>query len=222
MFKFLDHLLEHNSEVYTNCPSSPSFQPSLSTHLSNPRVPDMRGIQGHTPVTIDLLWRERQREHSAVNSPWHLVSGQLMSPPAQTSKSNPPSGGHFHLSKARIALAGTRKARALAWNSGSLEGGRVGGRWGCRLRERDRNWRLRGSIREREREGIGAPGGLPSVQIPRIVFSPPSQDPGEPRLKTDSSFSASESCLRLFASTTIEPTGLELSGARNLPGPHRC
>lgn len=171
MFKFLDHLLEHNSEVYTNCPSSPSFQPSLSTHLSNPRVPDMRGIQGHTPVTIDLLWRERQREHSAMNSPWYLVSGQLMSPPAQTSKSNPPSGGHFHLSKARIALAGTRKARALAWNSGSLEGGRVGGRWGCRLRERDRNWRLRGSIRERERRHWG-PRGTPVSSNPTHCLQP--------------------------------------------------
>lgn len=35
-----------------------------------------------------------------------------------------PSGGHRHLSRARMDLAGTRKARALAWKSGSLRGQR--------------------------------------------------------------------------------------------------
>jgi len=31
-----------------------------------------------------------------------------------------PSGGHFHLSSLRIAWAGMRKAKALAWNKGNL------------------------------------------------------------------------------------------------------
>lgn len=38
-----------------------------------------------------------------------------------------PSGGHCHFSSARMDLAGTRKASALAWNRGSL-GGMGGGR----------------------------------------------------------------------------------------------
>lgn len=37
-----------------------------------------------------------------------------------------PSGGHRHFSRARMDLAGTRKASALAWKRGSL-----GGREGC-------------------------------------------------------------------------------------------
>lgn len=81
----------------------------------------MRGVQGHTPVTVDLLWGQKWREHTAMNTPWCPDSGKLPRPPVQMPKLNPPSGGHFHLSKARIALAGTRNAKALAWNSGSLE-----------------------------------------------------------------------------------------------------
>lgn len=41
-------------------------------------------------------------------------------PPCKSSMFELPSGGHFHLSSARTALAGTRNANALAWNRGSL------------------------------------------------------------------------------------------------------
>lgn len=70
--------------------------------------------------------RERRCHHECT-----LVSGlgivpqtsKLLGTPssAQTPEICPPSGGHFHLSRARMALAGTRNAKALAWNSGSLE-----------------------------------------------------------------------------------------------------
>lgn len=87
----------------------------------------MRGIQGHTPVTIDLLWEQNRRkqchEYTLMSRLWAAAQTSKTSPPAQTSKLSSPSGGHFHLSKARIALAGTRNAKALAWNRGSLEGG---------------------------------------------------------------------------------------------------
>jgi hypothetical protein len=62
-------------------------------------------------------------KHTLVPRLWEAAQTFTTSPPVQMGKLNPPSEGHFHLSKARIDLAGTRKAKALAWNNGSLEGG---------------------------------------------------------------------------------------------------
>lgn len=60
----------------------------------------------------------------------------------------PPSGGHFHLSSARMDLAGTRNAKALAWNSGSLE-----------REAQSRGHRVGGGEAETQRQGDGAAGG---------------------------------------------------------------
>lgn len=49
------------------------------------------------------------------------VGGAAGDPPAASPLPSP-SGGHRHLSRARMDLAGTRKASALAWKRGSLGG----------------------------------------------------------------------------------------------------
>lgn len=52
-------------QQWPSLPSSPTLKsrsllPHMQTHLSYPWVPNMRGIQGQTPVTVDLLWGHRQ------------------------------------------------------------------------------------------------------------------------------------------------------------------
>lgn len=87
-------------------------------YLPHAGLPDVGGVERQHPVAVDLLWGWRREEVSAgmagSMSCCHHVILVL------------PSGGHCHFSSARMALAGTRKASALAWNSGSLRGGRVG------------------------------------------------------------------------------------------------
>lgn len=73
--------------------------------------------------------------------------------PTQPPEVCPPSGGHFHLSRARMALAGTRNAKALAWNNGSLhreaQSGRDGVRGGQGHRDR-RDGEMSGAKRRRQ------------------------------------------------------------------------
>lgn len=92
-------------------------------YLPHAGLPDVGGVERQHPVAIDLLWGWRNEEVSA--GPAGGVCCHWCGPVL-------PSGGHRHFSSARMALAGTRKASALAWNSGSLQGGRGGcSPWGA-------------------------------------------------------------------------------------------
>lgn len=78
------------------------------------------------------------------------MGGTRWAPPTTPLPS--PSGGHCHFSSARMDLAGTRKASALAWNRGSL-GGQEGDACACGLGT-----------------GRGSPPGLRLYLMPTVVW----------------------------------------------------
>lgn len=88
-------------------------------YLAHAGLPDVGGVERQRPVAVDLFWGR-----SGVR--WSLAGGGKQLAPRPAPPLPSPSGGHRHFSRARMDLAGTRKASALAWKRGSLGGGREG------------------------------------------------------------------------------------------------